>query len=147
MTSRGQDCGGMGGWPRPSCIVSLPPSPRTPPAPCQVFSGLLSLLTLKCCTSGDPHPCPQPRTSLARASPQRHRAWPQHVLPKPPAPEKHRCLWRRQCAGAGVLAVVAPSQLHRGVLCRWAPRSLIGLKTQEDSMTGKRAPEVTLQSR
>lgn len=46
-----------------------------------------------------------------------------------------------------MLAVLAPSQLHRGVLCRWAPCSLIGLKTQEDSTTGKRAPEVTLQSR
>lgn len=49
--------------------------------------------------------------------------------------------------GTGVLAMLAPSQLHRGVLCRWALRSLIGLKTQEDSMTGKRAPEVSLQSR
>ena len=72
----------------PSCIVLLPPSPRAPPAPCQVFSGLLSLLTLKCYTSGDPSPCPQPRTSLARTSPQSHGAWPQHVLPRPPATQE-----------------------------------------------------------
>ena len=62
-------------------------------------------------------------------------------------PKKHQGLWRRQYAGAGVLATLVSSWLHRGVLCQWALRSPIGLKTQEDSMTGNRAPEVSLQSR